>query len=70
MWAAFLDILARTLARFDIVDSHTVTVVNGNIEVIIETMYVDDIEYKTSTAQGMQNKESNSRRKIPLRSNE
>ena len=56
LWAAFLDILARTLARFDIVNSHTVTVVNGNIEVIIETMYVDDIESKTSTAHGMQNR--------------
>ena len=51
---AFLDILARFLARFNIVDSLTVTVVNGSIEVIIKTMYVDDIESKTSTATGMQ----------------
>ena len=56
LWAAFLDILARTLARFEIVDSHTVTMVNGNIEDIIETMYVDDSESKTSTASGMQNR--------------
>ena len=50
LWAAFLDILARKLARFDIVDSHTATVVNGNIEVAIETIS------KTSTAHGMQNR--------------
>ena len=31
-------------------------VVNGNIGVIIETIYVDDIESKTSTAHGMQNR--------------
>ena len=41
LWAAFLDIMARSLA---IVDNHTMTVVNGGIEVIIETMYVDDID--------------------------
>ena len=38
------------LARFDLVDSHTVTVVNGKIEMIIETIYNDDIESKTFTA--------------------
>ena len=53
---AFLDILARTLAKFDIVDSHTVSMVNGNIEVIIETMYVGDIDSKTSAANGMHNR--------------
>ena len=31
-------------------------VINGNIEVIIETMYVDDIESRTSMADGMQNR--------------
>ena len=56
LWAAFLDIMARSLARFYIVDRHTVTMVNGNIEVIIETMYVDDIESTTSTAAGMQSR--------------
>ena len=35
-------------------DNHTVTVVNGNIEVVIETVYVDDIKSKASTAHGMQ----------------
>ena len=37
-------------------DSHTVMLVNGIIEVIIETMYVDDLELKTSNATGMQNR--------------
>ena len=54
LWVAFFDILVRSLARFAIVDSHTVTVVNGNIEVIIEPMYVNDTESKTFTATGMQ----------------
>ena len=30
--------------------------VNGSIEVVIETIYVDDIESKTSTATGMQSR--------------
>ena len=53
MWAAFLDFLARALSSFGIVDSHTVTVINGDIEVVIKSMYVDDIESKTSTSEAM-----------------
>ena len=56
LWAAFLDILARCLASFDIVDSYTVTKVNGDITIVLETMYVDDIESKTATAAGMQHR--------------
>ena len=48
--------MARSLARFDIVYSYAGTLANGNIEVIIEMMYVDDIESKSSTASGMQNR--------------
>ena len=54
LWVALLNILARTLARFDKVDSHTVTVVNGNIKVIIKKMYVDDIEAKMMLSQHLQ----------------
>ena len=48
--AAFLDIPVRSLARFDIVDSHTAIVINGNIDVIIETIYVDYVESKTQVS--------------------
>ena len=54
LWAAFLDILARCLASFGIQDSYTVTRVDGNITIVLETMHVDDIDFKTATAAGMQ----------------
>ena len=53
LWAAFLDILARCLASFGIQDSYTVTRMDGDITIVLETMYVEDIESKTATAAGM-----------------
>ena len=51
-----MDILARCLVSFGIQDSYTVTRVNGDIMIVLETMYVDDIESKTATAAGMQHR--------------
>ena len=53
LWAAFLDILARCLASFGIQDSYTVIRVDGDIMIVLETTYVDDIDSKTATAADM-----------------
>ena len=41
---------------FVIVECHTVTIINGDFKVIIKSMYVDDIESKTSTPKVMKNR--------------
>ena len=56
LWAAFPDILARCLASFGIHDSYMVTRVEGDIMMVLETMYVDDIESKTATVARMQHR--------------
>ena len=43
-WVAFLDIFARCLVSIGIQDSYTVTMVNGDITIVLEIKYVDDIE--------------------------
>ena len=44
------------MASFGIHDSYTVTRVNGDIIVVLEAMYVDDIESKTATVECMQHR--------------
>ena len=52
LWAAFLDILARCLVIFGI----QVIRVDGDIIIVLKTMYVDDIESKIATAAGMRHR--------------
>ena len=53
-WAAFLDMLARLLSRLGVTDGYMCTCADGNLLMVIETMYVDDMESKTATFAGMQ----------------
>ena len=54
LWASFTDILCRVLASLGMEQGFEVREENGDLTLVIETMYVDDMESKTATAAGMQ----------------
>ena len=56
VWAAAVDILNRALAMEGPLEGFYARMVDGEMELVIETTYADDMESKTATAAALQRK--------------